>query len=683
DTGDKPFACQVCGRSFARQDALNRHARVHTHNSSNSSQTSGSTVFSPGTIGLMPPNTEDVPGSVHHHPATGSYSTEQVPALVPSLNTSHMFDQPQLQPSSLFWPDSEHLLQNIMSIDPALWEQPMALMPPILENHTMSYSRATNDLEDGSSEGRRAIQTLSALISNTVNGVTKPAALANLTSRFLDSCLHMFFSTFIPMLPVVHRPTFVFRECSPPLLLNAIAIGSLFLGTPEASAKGDVLWRLAHTAVSTSWHSMISQKSEYDSCNGVQLVLTALLSQVYAALAKSRTLRMTSQVFHGLGIYWARYSGLFDLPALPPLPSFDDPQETKYRAWRVWLAREVQLRTLLGLYIMDGVISQFSGNPTFAQHMSNLLLTPSDEYTFNATSPDEWMGRLIQRSPLETRTRFCDIFRKLFYPHDQLTAKVPADLSLFSLKVVLEGLKSLVAESKRIEPSPVGVPPQSEINFVLDRLRLYILNSRIFTQVEKSTAMLRWHAICLDALGNTARGARRLCYPFGIKQHIFGGGERHECDINPTRWITSDPARRTLLHAVEIQRITSQLPLGLAHDPHVPGAIFAAATTYAAHALAGRTRVIFPTDVDWQIVLLLPQGEKEWHGTIQVGEEAARNTVTFITGNMDEGDEKGAVIKDLSYELSSVRLLLRGISLQWGVSSEMEEVVEAWTSKCS
>jgi hypothetical protein len=50
--------------------------------------------------------------------------------------------------------------------------------------------------------------------------------------------------------------------------------------------QGDALWRLAHTAVATSWHSMINQRGEYDSCGGVQLVLTAFLSQVYAALSK-------------------------------------------------------------------------------------------------------------------------------------------------------------------------------------------------------------------------------------------------------------------------------------------------------------------------------------------------------------------------------------------------------------
>jgi hypothetical protein len=39
------------------------------------------------------------------------------------------------------------------------------------------------------------------------------------------------------MFPVIHQPTFVFRDCPPPLLLNAIALGALFLGTTDANLK--------------------------------------------------------------------------------------------------------------------------------------------------------------------------------------------------------------------------------------------------------------------------------------------------------------------------------------------------------------------------------------------------------------------------------------------------------------
>src|SRR4051794_11390150 len=115
------------------------------------------------------------------------------------------------------------------------------------------------------------------------------AAKSNsITSVFLDECLHMFFVKFIPTFPILHRATFVFRDCARTLLLNAIAIGSLYLGQKDAVAKGETLWHLAHTAIATSWQTLITHRGEYDSCEGVQLVITAVLGQIYGTLSRNR-----------------------------------------------------------------------------------------------------------------------------------------------------------------------------------------------------------------------------------------------------------------------------------------------------------------------------------------------------------------------------------------------------------
>jgi hypothetical protein len=72
------------------------------------------------------------------------------------------------------------------------------------------------------------------------------------TSVSLDECLHMFFVKSIPTLPLFHRPTFVFRDYIRPLLLKAIAIGSLYLGPKDAVSRGEALWEIAYTAITTS-----------------------------------------------------------------------------------------------------------------------------------------------------------------------------------------------------------------------------------------------------------------------------------------------------------------------------------------------------------------------------------------------------------------------------------------------
>jgi hypothetical protein len=66
----------------------------------------------------------------------------------------------------------------------------------------------------------------------------------------------MFFVRFIPTFPVLHRSTFVFRECTQPLLLNAMAIGSLYLGPKDSIAKvGHSMLKQAQS----SWLNQVPQ----------------------------------------------------------------------------------------------------------------------------------------------------------------------------------------------------------------------------------------------------------------------------------------------------------------------------------------------------------------------------------------------------------------------------------------
>ncbi len=63
-------------------------------------------------------------------------------------------------------------------------------------------------------------------------------------------------------------------------------------------------------------------------------------------------------------MHWAQYCGMYDLGRIevPEIPLEQDSTEKKLQAWRSWAARETQLRILLGLCVIDGVVSQFSGN---------------------------------------------------------------------------------------------------------------------------------------------------------------------------------------------------------------------------------------------------------------------------------------------------------------------------------
>lgn len=88
-----------------------------------------------------------------------------------------------------------------------------------------------------SSVGILAFSLNTELILLQSSSVTAAIKATSITSVFLDECLHMFFVRFIPTFPILHRATFVFRECTHPLLLNAMALGSLYLGPKDSVAK--------------------------------------------------------------------------------------------------------------------------------------------------------------------------------------------------------------------------------------------------------------------------------------------------------------------------------------------------------------------------------------------------------------------------------------------------------------
>lgn len=153
DSGDKPFTCPVCGRCFARQDVLNRHARVHQGD------------FYPE-IGA---------GNTLEDVATSPLSLQQQPGEASYVTQGH--DTLALEDcSSLLWPDSEGLLQNILAIDPGMWSQPASLMPQTfsipptpLQTTSDGGSIAPTNRSSIAEDGERAIQSLSGLINETVS----------------------------------------------------------------------------------------------------------------------------------------------------------------------------------------------------------------------------------------------------------------------------------------------------------------------------------------------------------------------------------------------------------------------------------------------------------------------------------------------------------------------------------
>lgn len=179
----------------------------------------------------------------------------------------------------LIWPDSEDLFETLLTSESRnQWQMPLPTLPISVHTPTPSifsigtpqayHEKSPSTASIPSGESSQAVHNVSEMVTSLVrqaptmegkyanrkqsSSVTAAVEATSLTSVFLDECLHMFFARFIPTFPILHRSTFVFKDCTQPLLLNAMAIGSLYLGPKDSTDKGEALWRLAHVAVTTS-----------------------------------------------------------------------------------------------------------------------------------------------------------------------------------------------------------------------------------------------------------------------------------------------------------------------------------------------------------------------------------------------------------------------------------------------
>jgi hypothetical protein len=365
-----------------------------------------------------------------------------------------------------------------------------------------------------------------------------------------------------------------------------------------------------------------------------------------------------------------------DAFSLDDLPSLDASSAEKDRQWRTWAGHEIQRRVLLAQYILDGLVSSASGNPTSTRHAANQLGLPCDESLFEASTADEWLIKM--RSQPTQDISFRHIFGSLFLPVDM--GRLPEHtLTSFSLRVILEGIQSLVSDSS--DGPSVGVPTRPEIRRALAQVRESITKNKN-SESETLEALLRWHSICLDAAADSSMLCRHICARYNLPQHVLGGSKSLKAGLDLVAWAKTEDARRALLHAVAIQDIVEQLPRGRAHVLHMPSSLFAAATVYSVFSLAGHTTVNLPRVIDWKDVLFTEVDPCVILGDLAGTSAGSSTTRRFVRGEKLFGSGYESLTRNLFYELNSMQKLFRCLSSQWGLAHDMEALLNSWISLC-
>jgi hypothetical protein len=359
------------------------------------------------------------------------------------------------------------------------------------------------------------------------------------------------------------------------------------------------------------------------------------------------------------------------------LPLLDAQDFEKDRRWRMWAAKEIQQRALLGHYLLDGLITKMSGEAGSVRHAANQLGLPSTEAAFEARSADEWLTHL--RSQETIQVSFRSVIRSLFQPTDNISS-IRNAFSAFSLRVVLEGLQSLVADCDSEDVPLMGVPTKSELRRALAQVHESIQVSPNLSHSERLETFLRWHAICLDACQDSAVLCRAVCSRYGIVQQVCGGSDSVKPEIDLVNWVNTEDARKALLHAIAIQEIVEALPRGRAHVIHIPSSLFASATVYCVFSLGGLTTVNVPSLVDWQTVLSTQYESCSVPGSPDSISQT--ETKRYMRGEYSPVYGAQGATKNLLYELNSMQKLFRCLCSQWGIAYDMEDVMDQWISLC-
>lgn len=510
------------------------------------------------------------------------------------------------------------------------------------------------------------------LLCRQSSNATREISARGITSAFLDACLHQFFVRFNPTFPILHEHTFELKECGPFLLLNMVALGSLFFGSSEAIAKGEFLWRLAQTAAATSWGDVFEGKLAAFRSQAAQIVTTALLGQTYAMLSRSRRLRTLCQSLHGLAFAWARQFGMFDLDEfnLHDLPANSAGQEEKKDKWKAWVYTEIQRRTVLGLYVIDAQLARYAGASPVGKHVTNPLKFAGNDAVFQARTPDEWIHEM--RHSFDASSSFREMFLSIFDPS---SLPYPCDSQL-SIVVILEGFQAILSEHEDAHGSALGIPPVSQIIDATLRLRQTYLSPPFMT-IENKELLLRWHTFCLDVATDSVLLCQRLCTNFGISQDLFAAGRRLPEPVDLHGWANTPEARRALLHAAAIQDLAEGMTLGRAYPAHLPASIFAAATIFCAYSKYGHPTVTTPDDPEWDAVWdrQQPRPQPGVNSYARASVECS-DTHRFVVGDyLMSGKTK---VRNLRYSLLTLQMILQMVSSQWGISHDMLDILAIW-----
>jgi hypothetical protein len=169
-----------------------------------------------------------------------------------------------------------------------------------------------------------------------------------------------------------------------------------------------------------------------------------------------------------------------------------------------------------------------------------------------------------------------------------------------------------------------------------------------------------------------------LCAMFDIPFFLSGiSASSASKKVDLGVWVVSPDSVRALMHALTVVRLVRHLPFADSHAPHIPIAVFASAIVLSTICLFGTTTLEVPTAPRWEAVWAqFPDGPGTDPGIAPADDQNASNFLNAL--NISSSGKTVSV--HLPSEINFLQLALRTVTSRWGISQQMETVVQHLTA---
>ncbi|WVQ73151.1 hypothetical protein IAR50_002715 [Cryptococcus sp. DSM 104548] len=220
----------------------------------------------------------------------------------------------------------------------------------------------------------------------------------------LSHFVNNYFEHFHPVLPIIHRPTFMTEDTPAVLLLAVAAIGANFSG-PEFSSLTVALCELVRRMI--TWVRGSDQRAKFDH----NLLLAFVLQTALGCSCGSREMFYHAEIF--------RCSIVTTCRRLHLLRGLDNATEELYRRksnpnmeerYKAYLSDEKRRRLGWGVYLLDAQLTALLSLPPIFTVTEARIVPPSEDSLWNAPDAETWAA-IIQKGEavdprISTRPKF-------------------------------------------------------------------------------------------------------------------------------------------------------------------------------------------------------------------------------------------------------------------------------------